>query len=200
MSGERSQDTLGLQQWSVLRKAPWLEKGRNGVWHEVLSVSHSIFGIKDFQQYISYKTFKTLFLLSNVEFMFLASRDMIWFCLKQQWDFRCQEHWLHWKQNLRDLFGESIEVNGNIHLPQRKPDNKDDSVASFFTFSVHISQFHRTLPTMKVPNCSVSTFSFPLFSSLRSHTHFTQYLKYRKAFFIRVIYPDQTSYVESLLK
>lgn len=47
--------------------------------------------------------------------------------------------------------GESIAVNGNIHLPQREPDEKDDSVVSFFTFPVHISHWDRPLSAAKVP-------------------------------------------------
>lgn len=79
--------------------------------------------------------------------------------------------------------GEPIAVNGNIHLPQREPDGKDDGVVSFFTFSAHISHQHTPLPTMKVHHYSGSIFHFSLLSSLRSHIHFTQYLNYRKSFY-----------------
>lgn len=74
------------------------------------------------------------------------------------------------------------------NLPQREPDEKDDSVVSFFTFPVHLSHWDRPLSAAKVPNYSISTFSFSLLSSLRSHTLFTQYLKHIKAFFSYDLY------------
>lgn len=42
--------------------------------------------------------------------------------------------------------GESTAVNGNIHLLQREPDDKDDSVVSFFSSPVHVPHWHRPLP------------------------------------------------------
>jgi len=62
-----------------------------------LSASYSTFGIKDFQQYISpVKTFMT-FSFQMLNLCSLAPRDMIWPCLKGQWDFRCHVPSLHWK-------------------------------------------------------------------------------------------------------
>lgn len=165
------------------RKAPYLEEGRNGIWYQVLHANYSIFGIKYSQQCISYKIFKILFLVPDAAFMFLGLRDKIWPCLKNSEI--SDATYIDCTGNTEPVrpVEEPITVNSNIHLPQREPDEKDDSTVSFFTSPVHISHWYRPLSTMKVPNYSLSTFSFSLLSTLRPHTRHTQYLKYRKPFF-----------------
>lgn len=139
-----------------------------------LGLNTAIYFLQDFQDIV---------LVSNSAFIFLGLRDKIWPCLKHN-EISDATYTYFYIGNIEPVrpVGESIAVGSKIHLPQMEPDEKNDSIVSFFTFAVHISHWYRPLPTMKVPNYSLSTFSFTLLSTLKSHTHCTQYLKHRKTF------------------
>lgn len=178
MSGREHIHTLGLQQWGLLGKLHVCRKAEMEFGIKCWMPTLVPFGLNTlsntfltrFSRYcFSYQMLHLCSLVLEIIF------NLAWKTMRLQMP-RTPIAWE--TQNLWDLL--PIAVSSIIPLPQRAPDEKYDSTVSFFTFPVHIS--HWTLPTMKVPNYSLSTFSFSLLSTLKSHTPYTIF-KIQRDFF-----------------
>lgn len=180
MSERHHIHTQGLQHWSLLgklhvsRKAD-MERGIKCCMpttvHSGLNTLSNIFLTRFSRYCFSYQMLHLCSLVLEIRV------DLAWKTMRFQ-----MPHTLTAleTQNLWDLLESSLKQAAiSIYLKGSLMRN----IISFLIFSVHISHWYRRLPTMKVPNYSLSTFSFSLHSTLKSHKHCTQYLKYRMTLF-----------------
>lgn len=131
-----------------------------------LGLNTAIYFLQDFQDTA---------LISNAVFMFLGLRDTIWPCLKNSEISDAM---------YTDCTGNTEPVRhvGRVHCRRQQYPftskaaswEEDDSTVSFFT---HFYTFLIGTGLYNEGNYSLSTFSFALLSTLKSHTHCTQYLK-----------------------